>query len=391
MKLFFETLSDSVLQFNDGKEIKVNRLTLSMESKIFEKIFTDLPFNSTVAIQDYDSSNFKLFLKVLAGFQDCTAIDALLIFPIAWKYEAIKVINKCMNALKPTELNENLCLALNISLFCKCDELSNTITNFLTEKRLIFKLFNLENYYLLLEPESIAKLLSKINGKIDSIILKNVFKWGKNYLVQKNNDKDLRSFFEENKLDSYFKISCFETTSLFMEFYESDLGKGYFTSDEFFTYIKNFGCDSRKCKYFEVKAMETITEKFETKNVALVSGFTEKLSITRNRLVFYDYPEIKESKMLLWFITYSSKKAGLDVTKEKWESLARHGDTFKKKNFAILELNNVGNNVVTNLKVTVKFQFLFDARILKASSSSLVPIDPNDEELYFVDSISVTY
>lgn len=390
MKVFFEMFPDAVLKFSDGKEIKVNRAVLCMESKIFEKIFTDLSPDSTAVIQDYDLSTFKLFLNILLGFQDCTAIDALLVFPIAWKYEAKKVIKKCIEVLKPTELNENLCLALNVSLFCDCDELFNDIIlSFLVKEKLIFKLLDNEKYYLLLEPESVAALLDEIDEEIDSQILKNVFKWGKIYLGKKNQDINLKSFFDQNRISRFIRISCFETTLSFIEFEKSGLGKDYFTNDEIRDYLLDSGFDGRKCKYFEVKAMETITEKFEIKNVALVAGFNEKLDITRNRVVFYSYPKV-ESQMLLWTVTYRSDYTGVEVEHKVEESFQEH--CFTESNFGTFTLKSrVGNNTVTNLQVTVKFQFFYDARILKTSSKDLVPIESNEENLYFVESLKVTY
>lgn len=382
MKNFYEVFADGVFMFSDGTTIKVSKILIAAESQALEKKFLDVFPNNVVTIPNvYDSITFKLFLNCMLGFQELLPTDALLIFPMAWNYEVKNLLKKCMVVLTPTELNENVCQALNIALFCKCQELCDIIIEFLDDKKLFFKVLDDEKYCFKLEPEPIKHLLALIYNNVDSYTLVNIFKWGENYLKSNRKNMKLKNFFDELRIEKYLNFCCFETLSAFIEFNNS-FGKEYFTEYDARLYSTLNSCKSGKSKFFHIKAGETITENYMITKVRLQLGYSNKVRVFRNPVIFYSYPKNYESPMILLNV---DSELNSEVRINKCMNMENRENDFFEKGVFFANIFHRYNSTV-DIDVTLKFQFLFDCRILK---TSIDDTENGDENLSFVHDVDV--
>lgn len=383
-QLFYENCADVTFKFNDGTKIRANKVILAIHSLKFHQFFIESS-EDVLEIQDFDVNAFKLFLDCLIGFQKCSPIDALLIFPIAWKYEAEELIKQCIDILSPTVLNENVCLALNISLFCKCEELIEIIKTFLLDKVLINKLLNDEKLYFLLEPESMEMILRYV--EMDSYVLKNVFEWGDQYLKKNNKICNLKDFFEELNFVKFFDISLFETMTSFLEFDKSELGKNFYTDKQFRDWVVDEEIDKRKSAWFNVKGGEVLVEKVKIKDVLFQENFVTRFYIHSNREVYYELPNDVKEIMIEYQYSFNFCDSQNGIKKFNRVRLLKN---IKGTSYAYLEIN-IKLNTILDLELEINRKFNFDCRIIKKSPKSFLSVDGDEEELYFTDLIEITH
>lgn len=388
MEVFYETYADVTFRFGDGRTIKANSVFLAAKSTAFNQLFKNSPSKRDIDIQDYDFSTFKLFLDCLMEFQECTAIDALLIFPIAWKYEIKRLIKKCVDVLKPVDLDENFCLALNMALVCQCSELIDILLGFLEKRNYFYRLLDEEKYCLLLEPESLKKLMS--NVVVDSCILGNVFKWAHNYMKKnQKNFADVKTFFEAHDIAKYVKLYYFESIDSVLKFTYSDFGKSFFTPEQYWAYEVAIGFGKGKSAWFKIKAGEKIVEQLTIKNVALMTNFKTLIRIVRNKIVTYDYFDNENVKVINVDISFDLNDAENKVTRTKWwetpKNIKKQGIYFSP------EISRSSTNTICNVNMKVIVTFNFDMRILKSSPKNYTPTETNDEDLYYFKEVDVLY
>lgn len=367
---------------SDGETLKVNMAFLFAESDVFRQMFRDSS-GCVINIEDFDLTTFKLFLDCLLKFQDFSVEDALLIFPIAWKFETEDLISKCLEILKPTCLNENICLSLNIGLFCDCKELTKSLLDFLDEKKLIYKLLDEELYYNHLEPEAMLEILKVV--KVDSRVLKNVISWGKHYLDKRNKPLTLKEFFTQEKVINHVKFDIFETAGTFLNFSESEIGLEFFTDSDFRKYVKKYGYDNREINWVNVKKGESLTEKFIIKNFGLWKKYFTNLRLYRNSIIFFNVPDSK--KEVLATYDFVGKLLGHD-DENKDKAVAFRGvadinlDTsFSEGTFDYKSLNPL--NVISDVEVQIKIDFKYDCRIGKSIQENFSPIDADTDQSSF--------
>ena len=364
---------------------------LAERSPVFHKLFMDSLEDRTIEIKDYDFATFKLFIDCVMDFQECSVIDALLLFPIARKYETKSFIKKCLDILTPKELNENVCLSLNLALCCECEELQENIVSFLANEYLIYRIFHEENFYSILEPESVCELLKHVD--MDSYILQTVFEWGSDYLKKRNKSMDLKTFFIQNGIINFLKIYAFETTQALFDFNKSELGNHFYSILDVERYFEYFGkyTDLRKCSWINVKGGDTITEKFFVQNFALLSGYTIFVQTFRNPIVFYEYS--KTSKMIQnEFDIKILDEEGCQIKAYKAKTYEAIEQVFTKSTrFSALISWTTDNtrNCMSKLEFEVKRTFHHDCRILKRSPKNFDAIDPNPENLYVTNLVKV--
>lgn len=434
-----------MFQFNDGKTIKFNRAFLAAESDVLHKKFMESSRGEMIEITDCDYTTFKLFLDCLTGFQKCSVLDALLIFPIAWKYQTNKFIKKCVNILKPTCLDENACLTLNLAAFCKCDALMDEMIDFLNVNKPIYKILDDKKYLYLLEPESMAILLKDL--KMDSCVLKNIFEWADYYLKKTNKNTDLKDFFKEHKIIDKLTLSCFETSESLFDFMESSIGEDLFNLSDCWNHIKKIGHDHKKCKWEQVKIQENevgkrIKEVFEIYNVPFLEDHVTVIRIKRNPVVFYDYPEedpdynpdededdseeeeepmeiveenssseeenedntsnnrsghssnVKED-MLKWSVgwTLSSGKIEPDLKVDPDKNLFFENESadFSGRQEAVFFIDHKKNGLM-DIVLDVNYDFYFDCRVLTTTMEpTFYPIRSLRNDLHFTYSIYVSH
>lgn len=374
-EIFYERLADKIFTFSDGKTLKVNKTLLSIESSIFEQLFS--ASEDLVSIDDFDLSTFKLFLDCLLGFQDFSVEDALLIFPIAWKYETQELIDKCLEILKPTVLNENVCLSLNIALFYKCDKLFHLVLKFLYERELIFKLLDEQLYCEYLEPESMLEILKLV--ELDSYMLINVINWGKHYLKKRKKLLTLKEFFTQEKIIDFVNFSCFETAASFLDFSKTKIGKEFFTDTDFRMYVEEYGYDDRKIKWVKVKAGEILTEKFIIKSFGLSKKYVTKLKFHRNKLVFFDVVDLKDNVLASYEIVgklLECHQEGDNVAfRRRFSFMSNRKLCCCFKSFQTLD-------IVSDVEVEVKINFNYDCRICLSTPKNVLPVDTATEKFF---------
>lgn len=382
--IFFHEFADATLRFNDGSTIQVDQSTLSIKSRVFHKLFIESP-EKIVNIKEYDLVTFRLFLNCLMKFQECSITDALLIFPIAWQFETKKLVQKCIQILEPCTLNENLCLALNISIFCSCDELYNKIMDFLAKNQFFNKLLDNEELYFLLEPEAIEKCLSNIH--MDSHTFNNVFKWGEHYLKKNQKPVELKPFFEEYGIAKYLTLSSFETLPLFLEFDESDLGKNFFTYEDLREYIKNNEIDQRKAAWFVLKAGKVLVERFTIKKVTCYEEFITDCTFYTNPIVPYG---AFEKNLMDRYYTFKFSDLPHYIDYERGFSFRVH-PTGKGITACNIWKIDRKMNIMFDLEVEVKYTPKVDCRILKTSAKNFLPVYGEYDDLFFTDVVEVDH
>lgn len=389
MEIFYERYADTTFRFADGRTLKVCHIFLAAKSTVFDQIFKESSGEKIIDVQDYDCTTFKLFMDCSMGFQECTVSDALLILPIAWKYEVQTLIKSCIGVLTPSKLNEDVCLALNVALQCHCVVLIDKLIVFLNEKNCFYQLLDEAKYFMLLEPEAMYELLNHV--EMDSYILENVFKWANNYLKKKQILMDVKSFFIEydHNIIKHLKLTCFETTNAIFKFNKSDLGKNFFTSEEFLTHIETEGYKKGESAWCKIKAGDTLIEKLIVKDVILTKNFATIIWISRNTVVCYDSFENKQSRLIL--ISICCDLDGVETPCTEWGEnslFVKRNDT--GYNFKIL-CKAANTHIIRNINVEIKFKFYCDCRILKSSPDNFTTPEANGKNLCFVKSVNVKH
>lgn len=384
-EVFYKAYADGTFRFDDGQTISINRCSLAAKSSVFDQLFRNSSPKFVIDIKDYDSTIFKLFLDCLMDFKKYTTTDVLLIFPIAVKYEAKSFIKSCIDILKPSTLNDDTCMILNMALICDCDELADMMTGFLDKKNLIYKLLDEEKYYFSLEPKSMDKLLSKIY--VDSYVLMNVIKWADNYLrMNQKRRVDTKQFLKKHNIFRYLSLECFETTSSIFEFNKTELGKNFFSSQECWLHVGEFGFKPRESAWFKIKAGEQITEKFLVKQVPLFQNRITEIRFFRNPLICFDFIESDTIHATDVELSYNLKHIGNQFCKHNfWDPLKY---ILGKYIFYRLKIFHNSASCIQDIEIDLRYTFNFDFRILKTSpKDNLVPCKVNERNLYFVKSV----
>lgn len=393
-----------MFQFNDGKTLRFNKAFLAVESEIFHQMFKESSQTGIIELEDHDFATFKLFLDCMMGFQKCTVLDALTVFPIAWKYETFNFIKKCLHILQPISLDENVCLALNLASLCGCKELVEAIVKFLSDKKQIYKVLDDKKYLHLLEPESVAILLKDL--KIDSYVLKNVFHWAEKYLKKNKKNVDLKDFLKGYNIIDELTLSCFETSESLFNFMESDMGEDFFDLGDCWNYIKKVGHDHKKCNWVELKVnneeFTTVTEFFEIHNVPFLEDYKTVVHVERNPVVFYDYPEVdaeynsnemsneEENERLM--INWSVKCKVMDEELQADQDIGELDiDNFIEREKSDFQFD-YKQNIVTDIHLQIDYDFYHDCRILKTSMEQMLyPMKVYKDNMYFTYSIHISH
>lgn len=319
-------------------------------------------------------------------FRKCTFQDGLKILPIAIKYETKELIDDCISILTPKMLNTNASLALNLSASCK--PLLQPILNFFKKERFFNKFMNTDECFLLLEPKTMAILLNYVT--IDSVILRNIFKWAEEYMKNHNEQSDLKSFLMKHGIGHRLTISCFESTKCFFDFFESPLGKNFFGDDVFKSFIKNGGFEHSDSKWFNVEAGQTITEKLILPNVVHVSNYYTKINFRENNVVFYEFPNDESVEMIRCVYSYNFDQCkDSEVFNESKQCTLKNILTIPVPS---TELDiNLKRNIVGDLKIKIIYGFKYGGRILKLTPKNFQPDIDSIDRLFFTSSVEVSY
>lgn len=347
-----------------------------------------------IDIDEFDRFDFLTFLNCLVEGNLKWDHKALDVFPIACKYEAEECIKLCAGILKPgvyTDLDKNLCKALNLSLFYKHGELSKNIINYFDEKNLIQKAFYDEKCCFELEPNSVFELLAKID--VDSFIVNILFIYARNYLKKNKDNIKFKDFFKAYGIDSKIKPECFETVQCILQFNESELGLDYFSPIEILDYVKTHEMIEMS-EWVVFKKDETLTEIFtvDSENCHIdLNNFD--LHITRNKIVFFDKPQ-GYNTLISWVGSFYKGEAGnYKESYRRFESNFRSFDPLKNCEF-FYGSNTKFSDVKGDLTIEISYTFQYDCRILKKSfRSSCIGakiIKKVPEDLYFTSDVVIS-
>lgn len=322
-------------------------------------------------------------------FQECSIADALIIFPIAWKHQITKLMKKCTDVLRFTDLNKNVCVTLNMACSCGCRELFNNILiQFLFRKNFTYKLLDEEEYYSLLEPKSMKALLN-LTG-MDSYIIGNVFKWADSYLKKHEKSMDIKNFLEEHELVPHLKLENFETISAVVNFHNSELGKGFFTYQELWSHVENLNFKNRESSWCKIKAGEILTEKFVIEDLTLFENSVTTIFINRNPVVLYDYFPDRSAVVLTVDISCNDYRHSSWISDYTFYEYSPDTEFVPHFLYYLKILRKKYTCSVEKIIVEVKFKFHVDGRILKQSPDTFKPIEKNDGDLCFVNSVGIS-
>lgn len=390
-KVFYELFADGTFKFSDGETLKVNMALLIIESSVFQQLFNASSPGYVVNIEDFDLATFKLYLDCLLEFQEFSAEEALLIFPVTWKYETEQLTNKCLEILKPSALNENVCLSLNIGLFYKCKKLIKSVLDFLVDKNRIYQLLDEESYRDHLEPESLLKLLKRINV-LDSCVLTNIIAWGRRYLEKRNKNSTLKEFFIEKNINHYFDLVCFKTAGSFLQFSKSEIGKEFFNESDFLIYVQRFGYDARPINWVKVKKGENFVEKFIIKKVFFMRGYVAELKLKRHPVIFFDTPDEEEEILAIYNVVGKLLDSGEENKVGFRMRTAERRYTALRVNAQCVCHSLPMQDIMSDVEVEIKISFKYDCKIFKSLPNESIYVDANREkDWFFFHSAEIIY
>lgn len=404
-KVFYKISADATLHFKNGDTLRVNKGVLALQSNVFTKLFFASPQenNTDFDVDDFDSETFQTFLDCLIGLKPYSDIDSLLIYPIAHKFQVEKCLKKCVQVLKPTEMNDIVLLTFNLALFYECNELVKNIIDFLKDEVNVNKVLEDENLNQLLEPAAILKLMQ--NVVMDSYLWTKIYEWGENYLRKHGKDISVRRFFDENKILARFSLSHFESAQSILDFHKIVTKNNFLSSDEILIYLeKNLMKPEGKLKknstWMFVKKGEIIEEiitfkrpfSFAKQEHCII--FT-KLKFLRNDILCY--ADRKTSN------DYNFKTVRYELKfrfRDRHPDSENYTDDFDEKNYGTWEEKVLYNGESEYIKVHVDepkhilqiksivctYTFLCDCRILKAPLNEKLCVTDNNN-LYFTNYI----
>lgn len=384
----------------DGS-IKINKTMLSQRTSKFDESLEE----DVIKDPDFEISTLTAFFDSLLSFEKVTPESALIVLPVAQKYDIQDLIEKCINQLNPTKMNENVISSLNLALDINCDELTDAVLDLLLEFG-IHRLFSYEPFYFLLKPKSVYILLRYV-GK-SPIILRNVIKWGRNYMEKNQINGDLRTFFQKNGILKRLSIDCLESIDSVLELYDIDSRKNAFTEKELLNCLKNkMVTKESQYKWVDIKKGEEISEDFKFKKMQVVDKDT-KIYISFNSCIC-DLLPLKE-KTADNFIEINVKITSQTVSNYKYKTNSYsmnliepveccQNDTFKiipVANMSTLkyQINTSMQNKffsiytpILHLKsIFITYRFHRDCKILKTVANTPKLADAESHEILYMTS-----
>lgn len=414
----------------------MNKGFLAEKSEVFFKILIEYSSNDSISFSDYDLETFKLFLDCLFGFKEYTTEIALVIFPIAHKYQVSEGLEKCIEKLTPVELNENLCITLNLSLFYDCDILANRIVSFLTDddeddedeveeegdvdddsdndennggeddsvdgedKCKIDEILYNEKYLNLLEPMAILKLLDVV--KVNENVINVLCNWGENYLKKNNISKDLKSFFFENKILDRITLEQFSTMESIFVFHKTPRTKAFFSHKKILDFMRKEFLPDLDGEWVEVKKEDTLTETFVfDPPIPMVRDFIHHLDVCRNEIIVEKSNSSKDNEVA-YYMEINHKMSDQKCETLKYDDeMDDRFDCFdehlleepKAKKYCRIPIDpykNFSSDKFGITEVKIMYTFSIDCRILKTPSNDLISKTPDDGVnkffTYFIES-----
>lgn len=402
-KLCYEIGADVVIQCADGS-IKVNKTLLAEKSEVFVKMLFEYSSGESdvpISFPDDDLKTFKIFLDCIFGFKEYSPEIALVIFPIAHKYQVRKCLEKCIQVLSPTKFDENTCLALNLSLFYECEILTDRILKFILDTEGVRHILYRDEFSDLLEPLAVSKLLDHI--KLDDRDINRLCLWGEKYLIKNNEPMSLKSFLTEYQILNKFSLECFSTIEGVFEFIETDKRREFFSDKEIFSFLRTRMLQKVDNQWVEVQGGEVLTECFVfNPPIPIIKSFIQNLDICRNQVIFSELkPVTKEQISYCVDITHKY----YDRTSMREQMLSyRHFEKVNTELKCFLEHPLLGGdqmfcrlpidpfNLIPNIKLGIKkvrisYTFKDDCRILKTFSKNLVSDKAESENRFFTHDI----
>lgn len=338
------------------------------------------------------------------GFKDYSPEIALDIFSVAHKYQVRRCIEKCIEVLTPTEIDENMCHALNLSLFYDCEILFNRIMELIIDakercyigREII--LYN-DKYLDLLEPIAVLKLLDL--GEIDDDDINCLCDWGEKYLRKHSKVISLKSFFSENKIISKISLDCFTTAERVFKFIETDRTRGFFSDKEVLAFLKKRMLQKVDNEWVDVNAGEVLKECFVfVPPIPIIKKIVDNLDICRNQIIVNDTESLADDAAQVSYYLEMTHKV-YDKTSDSWNNrglfyckeaqkklncFKEHSFKMRKKKFCRIPIDpfdRIKHDKLGITKVKIQYKFLASCRILKTYSKNLVPEDKNSNNKFF--------
>lgn len=358
-EIFYCTAADTSILLSDEEIVRFSKgiLCFHVRNDAFLQMFFGPLQNGVIEFTDMNSSEFKLLLNCLMGFEAIDKEKAKTIFPAVWKYQIDDAIDACVDLLKPEGMSDDmLCDIINYSYFYDCRKLKEATTQFVSQNFRYRILLENERYCSLLWPDSVRHLLEFV--EVDSHLALIVLNWGDNFIKNYGLKISLRDFFKNYGIMKMITPFCFESIIPFVKFLVSPLGKNFFTVNEIQSYKSKF----KNSEWRVMGKSDTFTENF-----CLVKCFTSvdgisKLDIFRNDIIICSEPD----KDHFYY-------CALNVTDDNFDTLFDQciyfGDKvshdYKMKNFSV---EVVCRKVINVLNVKLKWTFECDCRILLRNS-----------------------
>lgn len=358
---------------------------LSQRTPKFDELLKD----DVVNVGEFDVATFQTFFDVLMGFDQLNRDKSLIIFPVVEHHDIQDLMQKCIFNLKPTVMDEKVIHTLNIAINSDCEELIDTIIDFIMLYG-VNRLFLQENFYLLLEPESVATLLRTVYR--NPLILKSVVHWGKKYIEKNNVDADLRTFLSKYRILSKLSIDCLESPESLLQLCESNRKLNVFTETEVLEHLKKIWLKNQQLKYqwHDIRKGGTLSENFTLKHYTMLH--TNIILIVQFNPTICDLMPMKEKNEDYYF--------EVTVTPTIYMNNLSSTTNSTPMSYKILPVENIGstktqlsvtiapNGAYNMLKgITISYRFYRDCKVLKTALELSSPWNNPGQALLFTCNI----
>lgn len=229
-QLFYKLAADVTFIFENGERIDANKTILAMHSIVFQQMFFGkLKEKDHIGIRDIKRQHFQLFLDCLMDFESVDSNVALVVYPIADKYDVQHLKSKCENCLLKSEITENVASILDLGVIYNSDLLIESCVDMI-RRRGVENYFSDPNHYYLLTSRSVEVLLKYFpSHKLFMHLF--LFDWARNYIKENGILTNLREFLEETKIWPKISVDGFSMVDL-INYYRQDNIRDLYAENE---------------------------------------------------------------------------------------------------------------------------------------------------------------
>lgn len=264
-RLFYEIAADVSFIFEDGQQINVNKALLATQSIVFQQMFFgQLREDTHIYIRDSEHRHFRLFLDCLMGFRCPDLNAALVVYPIADKYDARHLKSKCENCFINSDISESVVQILDLGIVYNSKSIIETAVGLIRKKGLEF-VFRRTNENYTLTPRSVEKLLNHVKPS-EKQFHELILAWASDYIKNNNINSSVRRFLEDTRIWPKMTFENFSIVDL-INYYQNKTIRSLYTETERVSHFKEI-CTKKldidvECHLEKIEKGRTVREYFQ--------------------------------------------------------------------------------------------------------------------------------